>query len=435
MKRIILILILSVFIVPHSITAQTRSDNSDIDSMLIHGDYKKVIDTCKLILVIDSLNSEIWYKLGLAYQSQFWDDKSFDCFLRAFNITPDNDRYKYMVAKSYYIKGKPKLAQPLLLDLCAADSMNWTYAYYLTSIYMQDGKYDESIKIFKRFHEQDSSNYIFIDKMGLANLKKGEFPKAIELFSKSLKINKNNINAIKNIAFLYALTYRSDTAIQILTRGIEIDATDMDLYIRRAALNYSKNYTKKALDDYLKIINSGDSSVLFLKRTGIGYSNNFQPKEAIEFLLKAYKKDSSDYEVSSFLGLNYERIKDLGSSAYYYRHIVKTLNPVMQQLSLNYFLLAEVLKSDGKYNEAITAYLNGTQIRSDNNIYMIIANLYDEKLKNPAKAIYYYELVLKNYKNAQMHFGSDYTESIQKRIEFLKTNQKPAGQKTVIKNP
>jgi tetratricopeptide (TPR) repeat protein len=105
----------------------------------------------------------------------------------------------------------------------------------------------------------------------------------------------------------------------------------------------------------------------------------------------------------------------------------------MQQLSLNYFLIAEVLKSDGKYNEAITAYLNGSQIRSDNNIYMIIANLYDEKLKNPSKAIYYYELVLKNYKNAQMHFGSDYTESIQKRIDFLKTNQKTASQKTVIK--
>jgi tetratricopeptide (TPR) repeat protein len=300
---------------------------------------------------------------------------------------------------------------------------------------MQEGKYDESIKIYNRFYQQDSTNCVFIDKIGYANFKKEEYNDAIELFSKSLSINKNNINAIKNIAYLYALTYRIDTAIQILSRGIEIDSSDMELYARRATFNYSKNYTKRALDDYLRIVNSGDSSVLYLKRIGIGYSNNLQPKPAIEFLLMAYKKDSTDYEVSSFLARSYERIKDLKSSAYYYRHIIKTLNPFMQQLSLNYFLLAEVLKSDGKYQEAITAYLGGLQIRADINVYMIVANLYDEKLNNPVKAIYYYELVLKNYKNLKMHFPQNYIESINKRIDFLKKNQNPANQNMVNKQP
>jgi len=76
----------------------------------------------------------------------------------------------------------------------------------------------------------------------------------------------------------------------------------MDLYARRAALNYSRNLTKRALDDYLKILSSGDSSFLYLKRAGIGYTNNLQPKEAIIYLLKAYDKDSSDYENIEFSG-------------------------------------------------------------------------------------------------------------------------------------
>ena len=57
---------------------------------------------------------------------------------------------------------------------------------------------------------------------------------------------------------------------------------------------------------------------------------------------------------------------------------------------------------------------------------MKIANLYDEKLKNIPKAIYYYELYLRRVKNANNEYSTEYNESIRKRIESLKTtNQKP----------
>jgi tetratricopeptide (TPR) repeat protein len=426
MKRTAVFLLFIMLLVSNATQAQTKSDYSKIDIRLINGDYKRAIDTCKLILATDSLNSEIWYKMGLAYQNLMLDDKSFDCFQKAAGISPDNAGYNFMVAKGYYNKGKTNRAKPILISLCTTDSLNWSYAFYLTSILMQEGRYDESVKIYNRFYKFDSTNYVYIDKLGFANLRKGEFETAIELFSKSLEINGNNINAIKNVASLYALTYRADTAVKILTRGIKIDPADMDLYVRRAALNFSVNYTKKALDDYLKIIQSGDSSVLYLKRAGIGYTYNLQPKQAIEFLLKAYKKDSSDYEVSSFLARNYQTIKDLKSSAYYYTHIIKTLNPVIQQLSLNYFSLAEVLKAEGKYKEAITAYLNGLQIRNDVNIYGIIANLYDEKLNDPVKAIYYYELYVKNASNYKLPGKAEYVDSVKKRIDFLKEKQATA---------
>jgi hypothetical protein len=57
---------------------------------------------------------------------------------------------------------------------------------------------------------------------------------------------------------------------------------------------------------------------------------------------------------------------------------------------------------------------------------MIIANLYDEKLKNIPKAIYYYELYLRREKNTKNEYSNEYNESIRQRIESLKTtNQKP----------
>ena len=420
MKRTILTLILLIFIVSLNVYAQNKPGYSNVDMMLIRGDFKKAIDTCNQILSADSLNAEVYYKLGMAYQSLLSEDKSLDCFIKAAAISPDNKNYNFTLAKSYINKGKTGRAKLLLQNLCAADSMNWPYAYYLTSIYMQEGKYDDAIKIYYRFYRKDYFNYEFSDKIGFAWLKKGDYEKAIDMYKRSLDLNKNNTNAIKNLAYLYAGTTSADTALQLLTKGIAIDPTDMDLYARRAAINFTIFNYKPALDDYLKILSSGDSSVLNLKRAGIAFAINHQPKEAAEYLLIAYKKDTTDYEVSGNLAQNYMLLKDFKNSAYYYRNGIKLLTPVATQLGLNYILLAEVLKSDNQYAEAISAYLKSQEFRSDNNIYMIVANLYDEKLKDIPKAIRYYELYLNKLKNSKDKYDADYTESVRKRIESLK---------------
>ncbi|MGA2408418.1 MAG: tetratricopeptide repeat protein [Bacteroidales bacterium] len=424
MKRIGLTFILLVFAISLPAPAQNKPDNSKIDMMLIRGEFNRAIDTCKQILAGDSLNSEIYYKLGLAYQNQLSDDKSFECFLKATTLSPANVRYSFMVAKDYYNNGKVKQAEPLLLNLCTADSLNWSYAYYLTSIYMQRGRYDESIKIYNRFLKQDSLNYAILDKIGFAFLRKGDFNNAIDLYNRSLALNNKNTNAIKNLSYLYSSTNRVDTALQLLTMGIKIDPDDMDFYVRRGGLNYLVNYTKRALDDYLKILRSGDSSFLYLKRAGIGYFNNLQPKESLKYLLIAYSKDSSDYETASYLGQIYNHMNDPKNSIHYYKRVIKLLTSITQQMGIAIIMLAEAQKTGGFYKEAITSYLSAQKFSSDNNLNMIIANLYDEKLKDTPKAIYYYELFLDKIKKSQMNFKPDYIESVKERVEFLKNPNK-----------
>jgi tetratricopeptide (TPR) repeat protein len=417
-KSLMTFLLFPLFFISNLYPQESR-DYSKIDLMLIRGEYDKAIDTCKLILGSDSLNAAIYYKMGLAYQNQLPDDKSFDCFMKAMTLSPENDQYTYMVGKSLFNKNKIRQAKPLFSSLCSKDSMNWTYAYYLTSIYLQEEKYDDAIDIYRRFNDRDPENYIYLDKLGFANLRKGKNEKAIDLFSRSLAVNSKNINAIKNISYLYAITHRIDTAIQLLKRGITIDPDDMDLYARRAALNYSLHYTKRALDDYLVILASGDSSLIYLKRAGIGYANNLQPRESNVYLLKAFQKDTTDLETMTFLARNYSNIKDFKKSAFYYRLIIKTISPFTSQLSMTYILLGEELKSDGQYQEAIKAYLKSQENRSDPSIAMIIANIYDEKLNDIPKAIYYYQRFLSNQKSLG-YSDDDYLQKIKDRVEALK---------------
>jgi tetratricopeptide (TPR) repeat protein len=418
-----LVLTCGLIFVINTLTGQNIPVNQRIDLMLLRGEYEKVIDTCRMILDYDNLNPDIYYRLGIAYLNTLEDDLSLDSFYQANSLNPGNKVFNFMLAKGYYGKGKYKLAEPLLEKLCSTDTMNWTYASYLTSIYMHYKKYDEAINIYKRFLRNDSTNYNLLNKTGFAFLEKGEYEYANELYKKSLSLNEKNLVAIKNLAYLYSATRQSDSAIAILSKGIVIDSTDMRLFSMRAQLYYSRKYNKRALNDYLVILASGDSSELYLKRAGICYCNNLQPAEAITYLLKAYTIDSSDYETCSYLGQSFFNLRDMDKSIYYYNRVIKILSQVQKQLGLSYILLAESQKGKGLYKDAIASFLLAQKISTDANIFMIIANIYDEQLNDSKKAIFYYQTFLDNLKNAKGTFSEKYFESIKARMEFLKKDQ------------
>ena len=405
-----------------SLTAQDIPVNEAIDEMFAGGDYEKVIDACRQILAYDSLNPEIHYKMGIAYQNILDEDLSFESFYKAASLNPDNKAYSFALAKGYFEKGKFKLAEPLLSKVCSSDSMNWAYAYYLSSIYMHFDRYDEAIKIYKRFLMKDSSNYNYLNKMAFANLKEGNYEYAADLYNRSLLANKKNLIAIKNLAYLYSAAGRTDTAIQILTQGIEADPSDMDLFAKRAQYYYSMNKQREALNDYLVILSSGDSSALYLKRAGICYCNIMQYREAIKYLLPALKADTSDYRTCSYLGFCYYNLNDINNSIYYYDKVIGILTPVYAQMGMTYRYIAASHIKKGMYKSAVNSFLEAQSITKDPNIYMEIANVYDEKLKNSERAIYYYQAYLKALKNSKTPSPPEYVESIQKRIDYLKEN-------------
>jgi tetratricopeptide (TPR) repeat protein len=201
MKKIILLPVCIFFLI-NQLMPQNVTKNSRIDLMLVRGDYEEAIDTCKLILTYDSLNPEIYYKLGIAYQNTLDEKQSLNCYYKASMLKPESRVYNFSLAKAYYAQGKFSLAEPLLINLNSLDSTKWLYAYYLSSIYMQAEKYDDALNIYNRFLLKDSTNSIYIDKAAFAYLKSGNFYDAIDLYNKSLSINSKNLSAIKNLSFL-----------------------------------------------------------------------------------------------------------------------------------------------------------------------------------------------------------------------------------------
>lgn len=422
MKKLLFITCLSLFFVAAS--SQTGKDYTRIDIMLVKGDYLKVIDTCKSILSTDSLNAEIYYKLGMAYQNIIPDENSIASFQKASELAPDNNLYRYMVAKTYFTREKKHLARPIFEELCMRDTLNWSYSYYLTSIYLEEGKYDNCIKIYQRFLRNDSTNYIVLDKLGYAFLRKNKVETSIDYFNKSLHLNDKNINAIKNLSFLYPYINKTDTAITLLNRAIKIDPEDMDLYARRATIYFARHYGKKTLDDYLKLLASGDTTFLYLKRAGISYFINMQPKEAIPYLSMASRRDTTDYETLDYLAKCYKKLNDPVKTRYYYNKIIDVLEPLAFQLGVANVMLGEEYKKGRMYDQALASYNRSMELMHDFNIMLMIANTYDQELNNVPKAISFYKQFLNGYKTSGFYFTAEHIDGIRKRLEYLEEQQK-----------
>lgn len=406
------------------ITGQESDTLRYLDSLLVREEYRLVIDTCTRILHTDSLNPALCYRLGLAWQNIPEEKKAVGFFRLAHSLDTANVVYSYRLARSYFADEKMKLAEPMFRRLLSQDTLNWQYAFYLTNIYMQAGRYDSALPIYQRFLATDSLNCTYLDKTAFALLRKGDFTGSLYLFSKSLDINKNNTSALKNLSYLYASTSRWDTAVTLLGRGMKIDPADMDLYDRRAQLYFMRNYTKRAMDDYLLILASGDTSKLYLKRVGIGYSYNLQPGRAIPYLLLAHKSDTTDYETCSYLGQCYLKIGDSKTSAAFYKKAVKILQPLYVQLGNTYFQCG-LSQYEADYNaDAIESYKNAYNINSMPGMLLMIANIYDDKLSDKVNALKYYRLFFEKTSKDKMPYSPDYIEKVRNRFEYLEKQAK-----------
>ncbi len=426
MKKIHFILIYAIASLSSISAFAQKNENNNLDGLLIQGNYNEVVAKCSDLLKSDSLNPEIYYKLGLAYQNLMQTEKSIKAFSNALSLDPKSTKYNFSLARYYYNIGKLKPALPIFADLLKQDSTNWIFAYFLTDIFMQKGSFNNALPIYKQFYLSDTSNTTYIDKFAFCNLRLMNYDTAIYLYEKSIKINEKSIAVRKNLSFLYQKIGMIDSAIYHLTKGIEIDSSDYDLYNRRGDIYFGQNLHFKAGMDYNKVLSSGDSSKIVLKRMGIGLLYNKQNVDALKYFKAAYKTDSGDFEIPSYLGQVYYNLKQYKKSIRYYNKVLELLSIFLKQADYTHVLIADSYKDSSLFNEAIKHYTISFNNKYTARICMTIAHIYDKEMKNYDKAIYYYQLFLNNPGKNEFSLGPDYIQNVKKRLDYL-IEQKKKG--------
>ena len=141
---------------------------------------------------------------------------------------------------------------------------------------------------------------------------------------------------------------------------------------------------------------------------------------------KAFRLDSSDYEICCYLGQIYQRLKDLPKSGYYYSKAIKLLSPVQEQLAITYESLGDAQNKEGDRDGALISFLETFDIMYGPGLIMKIANIYDEYLGDSENAIKYYELFLESDiygSNGNSEYPPAYINQVKTRYDFLKEQQ------------
>jgi tetratricopeptide (TPR) repeat protein len=418
------IVVLAFIFLSDIAAAQINSDFVKINEMLLNGKYAEVVHSTLVLLEKDSLNPDLHYKLALAYQNLMLSDKALKEYKTAAKLQSDNKVFLFSLAKQYYLTGKMNLAEPIFIQLYQSDSTNWLYGYYLAEFYLQQELYDKSMSIYNSVYHYDTTNYVVLDKTAYCWIKLENNQKAIDTYKKSLEINKNNIVTIKSLSLILKKLKRYDSALYYLNKGITIDSSDLDLYLRRADVYYALNYHRQAREDYMRILRSGDTTAQVLKKIGLGYQYAEKYKNAEKYLYLSYLKDTTDYELCRFLGSTYNELKEYEKSVLFYEKSIQLLTPTLTNINKCYFFLAINYYDRGEYSKAIEYYKKSLNMVYDPGTCLQIARIYDEKLNNYGNAIIYYQRFMDEPKTKGYSMAPGLIDTVEKRLDWLKKNKR-----------
>ena len=95
--------------------------------------------------------------------------------------------------------------------------------------YYNNGKYQEALKLYYQILLEDFENYSSYYNIGLIYDITGEIELAIAFYNKAVKLNKNDIRSMNNLARIY-LDLNEIQALELLDRIIQIEPLDAEAY-------------------------------------------------------------------------------------------------------------------------------------------------------------------------------------------------------------
>lgn len=214
----------------------------------------------------------------------------------------------------------------------------WAYSLF------EMKKYDEAEKIYKKALEIDPHNAYTFDYWAIMLDELGKPEEAFDMFKKAIQYAPDNTEFINEYGVSLLKNKKYPEALEMFDKAIELDPKNSDGYFNKANLLYETQNFKESLSNYVKAteLNSKNVKAYINASKILSEQGNF--KEAKEMLLKASEQNP------------------------------KSLMP--------YFELGKMMETQINIPEAISMYnesINRDSSKSD--IYKSLGNLYEEEKK------------------------------------------------------
>jgi tetratricopeptide (TPR) repeat protein len=308
------------------------------DTYRKEGNEGKFIETAEQTLAIDPKHPDLHFELAVIYEkkaneanaaeSNLWFTKAVERAYQAAMLAPNNAKYRLKLADLYAKQGKLKalkeyedaialapdsaeayagraafmlnyqfggtqkalLYRPedILADLQQAIQLepNLASAHYsLGVVYDRMGDIDKAISEFETTVKLDETNYKAQLYLAEKYANSNQPMKAIDAFAKAIKYDRNNVEALKDFAFL-TLKYNEEKgwrdAKSVLERALELSKDDPEALMNYGYTLYLDKNFSGAIANYLHALQFDPNSVQIHYNIALAYDANGQKTLALE---------------------------------------------------------------------------------------------------------------------------------------------------------
>jgi len=352
-------------------------------------------------------NTKILYKIAIAYQMLNKNKKAQTFIKNACLLDTTNTNYINFYANILNINGYQDKAIKFYGKTLNFDSLNFYALNNLSKLYFSQKKFLKALHFYTILSSEDSLNSFYYRKSGLCYLKLKDIKTSLNCYLKAYFIDTISIINIKSLAFVYLKTGTPDSAIKYCDKGIKIDSTYSDFYKIKADAHFVKNHFYRAVPEYKKVLQLGDTSYNILKRLGMALCEIKKYKEALPYNLAVYKSDSTSYSNTTYLCRNYLGLRNYDKSLEFAEKTLKLIH-FAERISYDiYDNMAHAYIGKEQLKKALNMFLKKESVFKSYPHYFNLNNTYEtaliyDKLKDKKNALKYYKKILNYYENKQI---------------------------------
>ncbi len=286
--------------------AQTSEKHEDIEKMMLYGDYTNALALVQKMLVKDSLNADLHFKMGMAYENLLHTDKARLAYEKAHYLNSNDKNITVTLAKNYYTSGWLPQASALFATALGNDSTDLSILNYLGRINVQRGRYKDAFHCFKKITTIDSTDSYAYQQAGYCAQKMSLNRVALSFYENAFRLNNKNINTILYLSSLYDEMEKADSCKSVLIAGLLLDSMHPAINRNMGNLLYKQREFEEATKHYERVVTMGDSTATVLRFLGLSYlfAEEYDYNEpAYRNLLKSFTKDSTSIIACYYLGI------------------------------------------------------------------------------------------------------------------------------------
>lgn len=362
----------------------------------------------------------IYTLLGRAEQARGRHEAAIDALRRARVAATENGQTRVAIdralGESYVARVRWPQAASAFRRVLDARPDDRAARQALAEVYRRSRQWKEARTQYRALVQADSTNGRWWARLGQCTLEVGASDRALRHFAAAHRHLPQAADVALPLSRLYRANGSPDAARRVVDTTLAHQAGDPRLWRRKADLAFEQDDLDASRRAYRRTIATGDSSATVYRRIGLIDVRQGQHAQALPFLHRSLRRDSTHARTTLYLGVAYLKLDSLQQAVTMLQRTVdrSAHGPLTRALEQ----LGTAQSQREHVSEAVHAYRTALRLRPERAaLYFHLAAVYDEHYRDKRPAARYYRRFLRVAESDQRRLRS-YAES---RLKTLRS--------------